>query len=678
MRLFAILFSMLLLCAALPAHADDDTVWRIEADDRLDYTGAPVANGVIGILPWSEPFSIRHVMLNHVFDIDPQRGVTRVLRGVNPFVLEMEVDGVKVDAASITDWRQSVDMRNATHTTSFTVPGKVRISYEICALRNLANSGIIRVTVTALDNVDIKCVSSMSVPGEYSASRIVSKPLRIEKETVDIVQANAVSGTGLQKVAASSMFLSGDEQFALMEANDGHITIGRTFVCGDVAEFSLIGSVCSTRDYIDPSSETERQLIYIRHEGVARVLDGHRGMWDELWQGDIIIEGDNYAQRNVRSALYYLYSFCREGTDLSIPPMGLSSQGYNGHIFWDAELWMYPPMLLLNRGIACSMINYRADRLVPAKKKALTYGYKGAMYPWESDDWGQESTPTFAVTGEFEHHIVADIAIAAWNYYCVTRDVEWLRAKGYPMMEECAKFWESRVVRNPDDSYSIENVVAADEYAIGVTDNAFTNGAVKKALTCTVEAAAVLGFRIPEIWSEISEGLVILRFNDGVIREYRGYEGQKIKQADANLLAYPLGIVTDPASIRRDLAYYEDKVDKVKGPAMTFSVFCVQYARLGDADKAYDMFLRCFEPNLRPPLGVLAETPTSHNPYFATGAGGMLQAVINGFGGLEITSAGVVQNKSVLPKHWKKLTIKGVGPHKKDYVVINNKNKRQK
>ena len=89
--------------------------------------------------------------------------------------------------------------------------------------------------------------------------------------------------------------------------------------------------------------------------------------------------------------------------------MGLSSQGGNGHIFWDTELWMYPPILLLNQGIAESMVNYRTNRLAAACKRAITHGYRGAMFPWESDDAGEESTPTFALTGPLEHHITADI-----------------------------------------------------------------------------------------------------------------------------------------------------------------------------------------------------------------------------------------------------------------------------
>jgi len=196
------------------------------------------------------------------------------------------------------------------------------------------------------------------------------------------------------------------------------------------------------------------------------LLQQHKDLWNELWQGDIIIEGDRQSQQDVRLALYHLYAFGRDDSDLSIAPMGLSLQvPYNGHIFWDTELWMFPPLLVFNQDIARSLVNYRSDRLEAAKRKAGNYDYKGAMFPWESDDTGEEATHPFALTGTFEHHITADVGIAFWNYYRITKDIKWLTQKGYPVLKEVADFWVSRVTKNSDGSYSIKNVVGANEFA---------------------------------------------------------------------------------------------------------------------------------------------------------------------------------------------------------------------
>ena len=116
-------------------------------------------------------------------------------------------------------------------------------------------------------------------------------------------------------------------------------------------------------------------------------------------------------------------------------------------------------------------------------------------------------------------------------------------------------------------------------------------------------------------------------------------------------MAYPLELRTDPKLIRQDLRYYENKIDQQNGPAMSYAIFAVQYARMQEPEKAYQMFLKSFVPHERPPFGVLAETPTSQNPYFMTGAGGLLQAVLFGFGGLTIDEDGIRQLPSSLPSH---------------------------
>lgn len=438
---------------------------------------------------------------------------------------------------------------------------------------------------------------------------------------------------------------------------------------GETVKFSLVGSVCNSRDFNDPKSESERQVIYVSYLGTERILKDLFALWEDLWKGDIEVEGDDEAQLVARSALFNLYSNALENSRLSISPMGLSGTFYSGHIFWDSEIWMYPPLLFLNQSLAKSMIDYRTDRLKAAENRAMTYGYKGAMFPWESDDKGEEATPINALTGQFEHHITADVAIAFWNYYQMSKDKDWLMKEGYPVLEKIAEFWTSRSAKNSNGSYSINYVIAADEYAEGIDDNAYTSTAAKKALEYATLAAGICGKKVPQIWNEISDNLVFSKMENSVTKEYQGYKGETIKQADANLLAYPLGIITDPKQIKKDLEYYAAKVDQQNGPAMTFSVFSVQYARFGDADKAYSYFKKAYQPNQRPPFGVLAETATSSNPYFMTGAGGILQAFINGFGGLDITENGIVQHKTVLPKHWKKLTIKGVGSERKDFVV---------
>lgn len=670
MRIHALCFILGIILSATSIRAEEERLWQLHAVDiQAPYAPAPMANGCIGILPQKEPFAVEHVMLNHVFDAASPHVVSRVMRGINPFCLSMKIDNKKVDTSNISDWQQTIDMRRAVHQTSFHTLEKADVSYELCALRNLPYAGLIRVTVQACKDMLLEVRSGMGIPDDYSQSSIRHREMEADGNRMYMLESDATSRFGYRRVASTSSFLFNGEQIKpIYDEATRELFFSIQLKKGETFCFSLVGSVCSSRDFFDPYNEAERQVIYAVHEGEEALMQAHYRLWDELWQGDIRIEGDDDAQRIVRFALFNLYSSCRGGSRLSIPPMGLSLQGYNGHIFWDTELWMYPPMLLLNQDIARSMLDYRFDRLPAARKKALAYGYRGAMFPWESDDSGEEATPTHALTGPFEHHITADIGIACWNYYCVTRDMRWLQREGYPLLKEIADFWASRVTRNQDGSYSIHNVTGADEYANGVTDNAFTNGAASLALKYACQAAEICGEKVPEIWWEIGENIRILQFENGVTREHFTYKGEMIKQADANLLAYPLGVITDEYRQRQDLEYYAERIDQKDGPAMSYSVYCVQYARMGEADKAYEMFRRCYEPNLKKPFGVISETPTSNNPYFMTGAGGLLQAVLNGFCGLQITDEGIVQLPSALPSHWKRVTVTGVGSDKKTYV----------
>jgi trehalose/maltose hydrolase-like predicted phosphorylase len=291
------------------------------------------------------------------------------------------------------------------------------------------------------------------------------------------------------------------------------------------------------------------------------------------------------------------------------------------------------------------------------------------MFPWESAETGVEETPVWALSGPFEHHITACVAIAAWNYYCVTQDKIWLREKGWPILSAPADFWASRVERNGTGKYDINNVVAADEWAENVDNNAFTNAAAKANLQYATAAATILGITPDPDWMNVARNIPILKMPDGITREHAGYNGEGIKQADVNLLAYPLKEITDPTQVKKDLEYYESRVPNQGTPAMTQAVFALLYARLGNGEKAFQWFKDAYVPNLNPPLKVIAETKGGTNPYFATGAGGIIQSMLMGFGGLDITAKGIVQIKSKLPSSWKSLTLTGIGPSKKTFVV---------
>ncbi len=650
--------------------------WTIVADkiNPSDYYGETVANGVIGIVSSPNVLRCKDVVLNGAYDQYGRGRVSNFLQSFNLVNMNLDIDGHRIGNADASNMKQVLDMKHASLKTTFEYQDKATVSYTYYALRNLPYTVLVDVTINAKKNIEIIPASVMEAPDALKDVQNYYNEIDRPHVTLSLLSSIAKSPTGKLTFASSTTFLfdepHGSEPRLIHEMWDNNMHLSKfkkSLKAGTTYHFSIAGASITTAQHDDPLNEAERYVIYAKLQGTERLLKFHNAAWDELWKSDIVIEGDDNSQRDIHSAMYHLYSFVREGTSYSPSPMGLSGLGYNGHVFWDAELWMYPAILVLHPEMAKSMVEYRYERLAEAKHNAFAHGYKGAMYPWESAATGNEETPVWALSGPFEHHITADVAIAAWNYFAVTQDTGWLKEKGFAVIKACADFWTSRVERTGPGHYDIKNVVAADEWAENVDNNAFTNAAAKANLQYAVMAANILDVQPDPDWTDVEKNIPILKLN-GVTAEHASYNGEKIKQADVNLLSYPLKEITDPAQIRKDLEYYESRVGE-GSPAMTHAIFAILYARLNDPAKALNAFQEAHNPNKKNPFGVLSESAGGTNPYFATGAGGFLQSALFGFGGLDITPKGIIQLKTSLPKQWKSLTLTQIGVNKKTFAV---------
>ncbi|WP_287828332.1 glycoside hydrolase family 65 protein [Bacteroides sp.] len=676
MNLERIISVCLLLCVLLPLKAQNPWVVEAEQIDASNYYGITVANGMLGVVSSPNPLEVGEVVLAGVYDKFGRGRVSNFLPSYNLLNLKMSLGGKRVNLNSISNYKQKLDFKKAEFSASFDLEDIATVEYTYRALRHLPHCVLMDIDVIMKKDGKMVVDNLLTTPHSLKEQQNYFNQIYKSHVHIPLLTSIAKSPSGNVTIAASSAFMFeesvGEEPKVIhkMNDNDSHIaSFTLDLNKGQRYSFALVGTLISSVQNADPYNQAERSTIFAYLEGKEKLKYKHYAEWERLWESDIQIEGDKQAQQDVRSMLYHLYSFSRPNTDFSPSPMGLSGLGYNGHVFWDSELFMFPPLLFLQPELAESLVNYRFNRLEAAKKNATIYGYKGAMYPWESADTGTEETPVWALTGPFEHHITADVGIAAWNYYLVTKDKEWLAQRGWPILKETANFWVSRVSKNEKGEYEIKNVVAADEWAENVDNNAFTNGATIRLLKSAVQCANELKVNYPKEWEEISQNIPIRQLPNGVTSEYDGYDGENIKQADVNLLAYPLGIITDAKQIDKDLKYYSGKVPYENTPAMTQAIFALLYSRLGQADEAYHWFKDSYEPNLLPPFRVIAETKGGINPYFATGAGGILQSVIMGFCGVDITEKGDIrQVKSVMPKHWTKVTVTGVGKDKQTFT----------
>ena len=398
------------------------------------------------------------------------------------------------------------------------------------------------------------------------------------------------------------------------------------------------------------------------------------GNWPRLWRtSDIVIQGDPEAQQVTHANLFYLLSSTYPGSDHSIPPMGLSSNIYGGHIFWDAEVWMLPALIVQHPDYAKSIIEYRFKLLGQAKKNAKGHGFAGAEYPWESADTGEEMVgPEFAR----ERHITADVGWAAWQYYLWTGDKVYLAKEGWPVLSATAQYWVSRVTEGTDGKYHVKGVLSPDETAGVVDDDAWTNAVVQANLRAAGRAATALGQSADPRWKTIADGLYfpfdkargIPAENDAPMTDRFA-----AKQADTLLLVHPLHVPFDAQTAGKMLDFYTAHTIK-NGPAMTASIHAVAAARLGRGKDSLDLFHDSYRPFMRGPWDAFAEKRTSNRVYFCTGMGGCLQSVLYGFAGLQIVEPGQkpVGTKVAgdgeaslyaaphLPPGWGGLTVKGI------------------
>ena len=415
-----------------------------------------------------------------------------------------------------------------------------------------------------------------------------------------------------------------------------------------------------------------------RATGFDALLARHQAAWHRLWRADIVVDGDPAVQKAVHSDIYYLYANTTVGTAW---PMGACAltPNYAGHAFWDSDSWVFPALLLLHPERAKPIVMFRARTMAPARTQAAQYGWKGLMYPWESDpEKGTVVTPHFAEGVHREIHNNADIAIAQWQYWLASGDLGWLRQHGWPVIHGIAEFWASRVHWDPaHDRYEILHVTSPDEAYDDVPNDSFTNAAAQKALRIAVAAAQAVGATPDPQWSRIADHLYIPF--DTAAQRHQDFDPSvphdKITWFGSTLawLMYPnLDLPMSPAVRRNDFAYQLQAL-KTHGDdpnEMLMVMLAVGSAELGDASDAGQWLQRNVTGFLKPPFNVRTETVANNNGYILATSAGYVQSMLYGLTGLRIDAKGLDPAYApVLPPSWKSLTLKGVSFRGKRYDI---------
>ncbi|HWR34570.1 MAG TPA: glycoside hydrolase family 65 protein [Clostridia bacterium] len=473
---------------------------------------------------------------------------------------------------------------------------------------------------------------------------------------------------------------------------------------GETCRLDRLVGVHTSQDSNQPLEAARETVQHAYENSIELAVEDHTAAWEKRWDAsDIVIEGDADAQRAIRFAIYHLISAANpENEHVSIGARALTGPAYKGHVFWDTEIFVLPLFLLTYPEAARALLMYRYNTLPAARARAARLGYHGALYAWESAETGDDVTPSCVImpngkvipvlAAEQEHHISADVAYGVWSYWQATADEQFLIEAGAEILFETARFWAIRAQPEEDGRYHIRRVIGPDEYHESVDDNAYTNGMAKWNLETAAEAFSLLDQRWPDQCRELSRRLRIgsderegwlrvaqnmyLGFDTrtGLFEQFQGYFGleeidiksyeprttamdvllgreriqhsQVIKQADVLMLLYLLWDRFPVEVHQANFRYYLPRSGH--GSSLSPPVHAAIAARLGYTELAECFFKQTAEIDLANNMGNAA------GGVHAAALGGLWQAVVFGFAGLNLTPEGPRANPQ-LPASWREV-----------------------
>jgi trehalose/maltose hydrolase-like predicted phosphorylase len=544
---------------------------------------------------------------------------------------------------TMSGWRQSIDLHTgivSTHTTWTAPDGHVTgLSYQVFTDRAQEHVGVVRLvlvphwsgTATVTDEIDGTPATLTSQAGKgWDAGS------RRDWVTVQTV-GTGITATLASQLATSANVTAPSTQTDQQTDQSVGQQVSFPVQAGKTYTFTKYVGVDDSNDTADTVSSAQQEAQSAASAGFGALRSENKAAWAAMWQGRIDVLGNPTVATDVNASEFYLWSSTRADQDWSVSPAGLSSNGYDGHIFWDAETWMYPSLLAQHPDLAAAMDAYRFNRLPEAEQHATETGFAGARFPWESALDGTEQIPPPASInseGLYEQHITADIALAQWQYYLTTGDKQWLSSRGWPVISGAAAFWASHAVQASDGSYHIDNVTGPDEENPDVNDEAYTNVGAKTTLQDAVRAARVLGMTPPAEWSKIAAGIVVPINSRGIHPEFSGYDSQLVKQADVTLLQYPWEFPMSTSVAQKDINFYVPRTDPM-GPSMSDAVNSIDTSALGSPGCASFVYTqRSYEPFIRDVFDQFSETKTGGAFTFMTGIGGFLQEFLYGYSGM--------------------------------------------
>lgn len=640
---------------------------------------------------------------------------TEIVNIPNPIFFRITSRGEKIDpiAMDIVDHNRALDMNKGIlfRKTIYSNHKKERFKYESMRFISMHDKyvGVMRIYLIPMDAATDITVQT-TIDTSVTNAGMLTEGRKRHFQVTEVYESKGIHYLCAETFEKNTLIAYASK--LIVEKDGKRVPVPKRTLRfkvkkGEVICFTKFFSVCTSLD-VNPKRIKSAALNSAKKAvrlGFDKMLVRHVRQWREKWKScDVTIDGDPEVEKALRFNIYHML-ICgnKKNGRASIGAKTLSSEGYRGHVFWDFELFNLPLFIYTDPETAKHLLLYRYRRLGKAREIAASKGFKGAMFPWESADTGEESTPAWSKgldgsiieihTMDMEYHITADIAYAINHYYAATGDDKFMLRYGLEVIFEAARFWASRVEYNKHRKlYEINKVIGPDEFHENVDNNAYTNVMAKWNLLRAIELYRLFSRRYPDGisriakkiklykkelkgWRNIAPRLVThLYRKKNIIKAFDGYfrlkdvpitrfddnsmpifprgvtsrnvqKTQIVKQADVVMLLYLFSDIFSGLAKRKSYFYYAKRC--MHKSSLSPSIHAIVGNEVGDS-KAYQYFLRSLYADLKDIHGNTSEG------IHAASLGGTWQAAINGFGGAGIRQ-GILTFDPKLPPHWERL-----------------------
>lgn len=681
------------------------------ARNALEESLFHTANGYLGLRACPEEGapaginSIRGAYINAFYDVKPIRygeklyGFPETQQGIvnltDVQTLGLYIDGERfapLENGAVLACRRSLDMRTGqtARYVKWRSPKGKEVEVSFRRMVSLCEKGlfVLRCEVKALnfdgeiafEPVEEGDVANFADPSDPRVAQEKHKHLFVERVEADERGGRILSRTGASglSLCAAVRYLP-PEGFSLHVQKDEHSIRAKSagrIAKGESRLMVKLALFADSRRAEDPARAALEALDRAAEKGVAYYEQQQRERLHAFWRDSrVTVSGDERLQLSLDYSLYSL--FCSAGRDevSSVAAKGLSGEGYEGHYFWDTEIYVFPFFLMTDPGLARSLLAYRHTILPKAREHARLMGHPvGALYPWRTIS-GSECSGYFP-SGSAQYHLSADIAHAFMQYYLATGDVAFMAEKGAEVLVETARLFlnAGHFVEN---SFRIDAVTGPDEYSCVVNNNFYTNagaqetlrsaarivallqkegmdGPVQAATHVTQEELAAFERAADAMYLPYDEKLGIHAQDDAFLKHdtldlsaiprerfplllhYHPlwlYRHQVCKQADTVLAHYLYEDLADAGIMRRSYDYYERCT--THDSSLSACVFSIMAAKLGDMDKALDYFSRSATMDIDDAHG------NTKDGIHTANMGGTYLSIVAGFAGLRIKQDGL-------------------------------------